>query len=83
MQMRFIHCGGKKIFVNLKSLILLKVFSLWLSGCSLDTFQFPSFAEQLPFAGHCPVCKAIGGFCTDLSLRASGPKGPLLLPRQI
>lgn len=39
---------GKKIFVNLKCLILLKIFSLWLSCCLLDTFQFPSFAEQLP-----------------------------------
>lgn len=45
----FIYCRGKNIFVNRKCLLLLKTSSVWLSGCSLDPFQFPSLAEQLPF----------------------------------
>lgn len=40
---------GKKVFVNSKCLVLLKTSSVWLEGCSLDAFQFLSFAEQLPF----------------------------------
>lgn len=59
---RFIYCGGKKIFVNSKCLLLLKTSSVWLGGCSLDMFQFPSFAEQLPFLAAAQPAKLHEGF---------------------
>lgn len=69
-----------KIFVNLKCLILLKTFSLWLSGCLLDTFQFPSFAEQLPLLATAQSAKPQEGFAQICPLGQVAPKDPFCFP---
>lgn len=52
----------KKVFANTKCLLLLKMTSVWLSGSSLDTSQFPSFVEQLLLMATAQSAKPHEGF---------------------
>ena len=63
-----------------KCLLLLKTSSVWLGGCSLDTFQSLSSAEQLPFPAAALSANPHEGFAEICSCGQGAAKDPFCFP---